>query len=214
MLLGARQFFAEKKAAPLPYDAEVQYLDSSGTQWLNTGIYPTSDIGAKMVVAPLSSTTGDQCALFCGSDSWRWGFGFRFNATIQISCLSRSVAFQNVDWTPVGSVKEVSYNFSNEKKAYLDGSLVYDNIPYGTVESPGPIWMFGGNYNGTNELWRGAKMRVYSCQMTDDGVLVRDFIPVRVGSGASAVGYMYCRVLGTLFGNAGTGAFAIGPDKS
>ena len=212
MLLGARQFFAARKAAPLPYDYEVQYLESTGTQWLDTGIYPTSDIGAKMVVAPLLGNAGDSCALFCGSDSWRWGFGFRFYGTIQISCLSRSTAFQNADWIPYGSVKEVSYNFANEKKAYLDGSLVYDNIPYGTVESPGPIWMFGGNYNGTNELWRGSKMRVYSCQMTNNGVLVRDFIPVRVGSGASAVGYMYDRVSGTLFGVQGTGAFGMGPD--
>ena len=43
--------------------------------------------------------------------------------------------------------------------------------------------------------------------------LERDFIPVRVGSGANAVGYMYDRVSGQLFGNAGTGAFVIGPDK-
>lgn len=32
--------------------------------------------------------------------------------------------------------------------------------------------------------------------------------------GANAVGYMYDRVSGELFGNAGTGAFVIGPDKT
>lgn len=36
-----------------------------------------------------------------------------------------------------------------------------------------------------------------------------DFIPVRKGN----VGYMFDRVSGQLFGNAGTGAFIIGPDK-
>ena len=42
---------------------------------------------------------------------------------------------------------------------------------------------------------------------------VCDFIPVRVGSGANAVGYLYDRVSGELFGNMGSGAFVIGPDK-
>ena len=45
-------------------------------------------------------------------------------------------------------------------------------------------------------------------QMGDNHV--RDFIPVRVVT----VGYMYDRVSGQLFGNAGTGAFIIGPDKT
>ena len=37
-----------------------------------------------------------------------------------------------------------------------------------------------------------------------------DFLPVRVVT----VGYMYDRVSGQFFGNAGTGAFIIGPDKT
>ena len=211
MLLGARQFFERRGAPtpPLPYDAEVEYLESTGTQWIDTGIYPSASVGAKMIVAPLQGNASDSCALFCGSDSWRWGFGFRAYGTIQISCLSRSVAFKNIDWVPYGSVKDVSYNFANDKKAYIDGIEAWDAIPYGIVESPGPIWMFGANYNGTGVLWRGSKMRVYSCQMTDDGVLVRDFIPVRFTNEQSvSEGAMYERVSGALFRNAGTGAFS------
>ena len=39
--------------------------------------------------------------------------------------------------------------------------------------------------------------------------LLRDLVPVRVGD----VGYLYDNVSGQLFGNSGTGAFIIGPDK-
>ena len=46
--------------------------------------------------------------------------------------------------------------------------------------------------------------------MVSKGVSIFDFIPVRVGS----IGYMYDRVSGQLFGNSGTGAFIIGPDKT
>ena len=42
MLLGARQFFERRGAPtpPLPYDAEVEYLESTGTQYIDTGIVP------------------------------------------------------------------------------------------------------------------------------------------------------------------------------
>ena len=52
-------------------------------------------------------------------------------------------------------------------------------------------------------------IRIYSCAIYDGSTLVRSYVPVRSGS----VGYLYDRVSGQLFGNAGTGAFAIGPDK-
>lgn len=45
-------------------------------------------------------------------------------------------------------------------------------------------------------------------QLSKNGELLGDFIPVRVGQ----VGYMYDKVSGQLFGNAGTGEFILGPD--
>jgi hypothetical protein len=49
-------------------------------------------------------------------------------------------------------------------------------------------------------------MRVYDAA----GNILFDFIPVRKGT----VGYMYDRVSGKLFGNAGSGDFVLGPDKN
>ena len=34
----------------LPYDAEVEYLESTGTQWIDTGIVAADDVGVKMHV--------------------------------------------------------------------------------------------------------------------------------------------------------------------
>lgn len=45
------------------------------------------------------------------------------------------------------------------------------------------------------------------------GELVFDGIPVRVGSGAEAVGYLYDKVSDSLLGNLGSGSFVLGPDK-
>jgi hypothetical protein len=52
--------------------------------------------------------------------------------------------------------------------------------------------------------------KLYYCKVWQSGTLLHDLIPVRVGQ----VGYMYDRVSGELFGNAGTGAFTLGNDKN
>ena len=51
--------------------------------------------------------------------------------------------------------------------------------------------------------------QIYYAKIIVDGVLVRDFIPVRVGQ----IGYLYDKVSGELFGNQGSGNFTLGPDK-
>ena len=53
-------------------------------------------------------------------------------------------------------------------------------------------------------------MRLYNSVFRDGSELIADFACVRIGD----EGAMYDRVSGQLFGNAGTGAFVIGPDKT
>ena len=51
--------------------------------------------------------------------------------------------------------------------------------------------------------------KVYSSKLRVGNITVRDLIPVRKGT----TGYMYDKVSGQLFCNAGKGAFILGPDK-
>ena len=68
--------------------------------------------------------------------------------------------------------------------------------------------LFGAtDYNG-DALLRTTPIKIYYFKIYDNGVLVRDFIPVRVGT----TGYMYDSVSGRLFGNDGTGDFIVGAD--
>lgn len=57
--------------------------------------------------------------------------------------------------------------------------------------------------------WATSSVRIYAFRVVRDGALYLDLIPVRQGK----KGFMYDRVSGKLFGNAGTGEFIIGPDK-
>lgn len=57
-------------------------------------------------------------------------------------------------------------------------------------------------------------VRIYHMDISSGAGYIRRFVPVRFTNelGVSE-GAMYDRVSGELFGNAGTGAFVIGPDK-
>jgi CO dehydrogenase/acetyl-CoA synthase alpha subunit len=61
----------------------------------------------------------------------------------------------------------------------------------------------------TSQSLTAAKIFAFKLYNTN-GDLLGDYIPVRVGT----VGYLYDRVSGKLFGNAGTGDFVLGPDKA
>ena len=52
------------------------------------------------------------------------------------------------------------------------------------------------------------KGRFYMFYMSDGDNVLLDLIPVRKGT----IGYMYDKVSGQLFGNAGTGSFILGND--
>jgi hypothetical protein len=86
-----------------------------------------------------------------------------------------------------------------------DGNrFYYDNILY-TSDSP-TYKTYNSNSNLIIQFNCG--FLVKKVALTYNGVCVFDAIPVRVGN----VGYMYDKISGQLFGNAGTGDFILGND--
>ena len=76
------------------------------------------------------------------------------------------------------------------------------------------IWLFGRNSDFPSYI-RFTKIRIYSCKIYQNGIIVSDFIPVRfINKRGETEGAMFDRVSGQLYRNAGTGAFIIGPDKT
>lgn len=207
---GARQFFERRGAPtpPLPYDAEVEYLESTGTQWLNTGI-PISG-GGKIFNATAS---------FVGSSNRVYG-------AIQ--------GFNNEWWTDTGLTPKSALSFDTtgnvfytvesctvpgRKYAIVDGVEVATGITTTSVTLSGLKYVLFAQVNASStptsvQLFGKCKVKHFSIK-SPDGVLLIDFIPVRFTNElGQSEGAMYDRVSGALFRNAGTGAFTIGPDKS
>lgn len=173
-----------------PYDAEVEWLESTGTQYIDTGLnyFPEYEIGAVVPGAVANNTLGiDQ--------SWKLG---------------RHSAAEPV-WR--ASIDNVSYPTTVSCGTYADmsyhGTTFRCNSDTLTVPpnqyAEGSMVLFSTGV----ALPSAYPLKLYYCRLFDqNGILVRDFIPVRLGQ----VGYLYDKVTGQLFGNAGTGSFVYGAD--
>lgn len=212
MQIANREGFAAAAKKRLPYDAEVEYLQSSGTQWINTGVVPNTATGCSIrfgryassvtTYVPIGSRTSG------GND--RWWINPNSTANGLAVFFGRGAAYQQ-NWPhALDTMYTATMNFQGNGLFTFNAQSVRAQ---GSLTGACPIWLFGANVSGSLSL-SPSGIRIAYSKLTQGSVIVRDYIPVRVGSGSSAVGYMYDKVSGTLFGNAGTGSFTIGPDKT
>lgn len=198
MNLASRTGAWAKSGAPLPYDAEVEYLEETGTQWIDTGLLCS---GSDEVVITVYISTADKDGrwIYFGAGGnarvWATSGVCRFGEENLVT-ISEKIIFES--WNTI---------VLNETHVVVNGETF--NTSLGA---------FQGRSNLTSLIFRGNGMptavapslKIASFSWRRNGALTLDFIPVRVGN----IGYMYDRVSGQLFGNQGTGAFVIGPDKT
>lgn len=204
-LMRRRMLMAES----LPYDAEIEYLRATGTQYIDVGFKGDMDLDFSVtfkvdvdnvfygVLGDRQATNSRRYTVLTAQANY-----VTDGAYITISSTNSQVTMPKTDYA--GGV------FKTYKK---DGLNVYsDNtlrgtLPRTTFTTPNNITLFGIRNAGIlTSMMHG---EISACQFSKNGVLLRDFIPVRVGT----TGYMYDKVSKQLFGNAGTGSFILGNDK-
>ena len=209
MMLGARTAAWIGKA--LPYDAEVEWLESTGTQYIKTDIIPGIGYTYRMTFR----STGVVNYGYIFGVNWKDDAG-----AIEFFGLRRKASqaiFQSLGFK-IGTVPcEEDIDYDITINGGEDGSLnefeladgrVFSNNSRISVGPTLPMNLFAVNNNGSAAFQNKARLYLFSVESNGEAIL--DLIPVRVGT----VGYMFDRVSGQLFGNAGTGAFIIGHDKT
>ena len=203
MMLGARTAAWSGKA--LPYDADVEYIESTGTQYIETGVIP--DRNTKISVTTAVTATTEQFMGAIDEKTNRFHFSF-YSSGLFRGCVGRL----QID---MGSADQLVHTFTIDapnNTVSKDGTS-YSFVMSGLIPSIS-IWLFGRNSDNERYI-RRIKIRIYSCQIYQNGILVRDLIPVRfTNESGESDGTMYDRVSCQLFRNQGTGAFIIGPDKT
>ena len=208
MTVGARVFTwaGDGGGGGSPYDAEVEYIESTGTQWIDTGIVPTGQTRAQFKVYGVERTNDVILGFFTGNDWKDWRF---FTPDSDYSGMMDVVSGRGY-WTgSEGFVRRwLEFEVGNfYVKDLATGRYLYNGSTYQGTFPTDSITL--NHYGRLDEVGRNSKNRWAYVKIYDGDTLVLDFIPVRVGS----IGYMYDRVSGVLFGNNGTGDFVLGPDK-
>lgn len=187
---------------PVPYDARVDYLEASGTQWIDTLHIPTVGDSLKLVTYAIQSSSSTAQALISAGDGTN-------QLVLPWIASNRALYFRY--FSSSGS-SAIGYAGNTWDDIVVDssGNLTINGVLVASVQAAGDI-------DGTNKtlrlFYRSNNTahyfgRIRSFKLMSGNTPVLDLIPVRIGQ----VGYMYDRVSGQLFGNAGTGDFILGPD--
>lgn len=186
----------------LPYDAEIEYLENTGTQYINTGILPSEDLRTKVVQAYTGKFIPRNSAIFGskGVGDSRYWVNYDGNFEIGYGGFTRTSVVVHPN-----EVCTIDFNYIKNDSHYFS----FNGIEYKTTGTPNTqysIVLFGRVIENTAPVL--SPQRIYKVQCIRNNVLIGDFIPVRIGT----TGYMYDKVSKQLFGNAGTGEFILGPD--
>ena len=180
----------------LPYDCEIEYLESTGTQWIDTGIIPDSNTIVQFKFVNLS-ITGDAIIGYFTNDTNDWRLFNNASACYFDMPNGSRIAGGNIYENTLYELELGNYYVKN-----LDTGI---NIVSGNATSyTGVSAITLNNYNNVSF----SQNRWYYVKIYSGSVLVLDLIPVRIGQ----IGYMYDKVSGQLFGNSGTGSFILGND--
>lgn len=182
---------------------EVQYIQSTGTQWIDTGFKPNQNIRVKMDCNVIRFNSTDMFLFGARIASGNTAFGIAADD----DNTQWWTFFGNGQVNPHGTcIGKHTIDF-NKNTLSLDGNTFpFDSTSF---QSAYNLLLFASITNGNVDSQRG-QMSVYSCQIYDNGNLIRDFIPCIDPTGV--VG-LYDLVDGKFYGNAGTGIFFAGPPR-
>lgn len=184
------------KGLPSGYK-QLDYIEATGTQYINTGFTPNQDsrivcdimwLGGMNGFGARSAVATRNFSVRVISDMWQLGYGS--NGGVTTGTIAAKREWQTVD--------------INKNSLYVDGEFSISR-DYMEFTAPYPIALgairAGSLYYGT--------ARYRTCKIFDDGKLVRDFIPCKDADGNIG---MYDTVGAKFYGNAGSGVFEAGAE--
>jgi hypothetical protein len=183
---------------------QLLYIQSNGTQYIDTGVNLSSSRGFYMKFMPLALENNTAFFGLHGFDNRHYSVNYK----LEIS--NYDMYFRYLDQFRVDiAINEISEVDFKPRILSVNGTAT-------TVTDEGE-WYFSGTntaalfaYKDDASFNGKSSMRLYECKMydSDNTTLLRHFIPVRNSN--NEVG-LYDLVEGRFYGNEGTGSFTAGP---
>jgi hypothetical protein len=180
----------------------VSYIKSTGTQHINTNFTPnqntrivleveanatSSTSSSKYMLGARASSSSRQFALQTIASNYAGRYGTQEATIVSGSISGRYTIDLNKN---VHTINGITHTFNAE-----------------TFTCPAPLSLFAMNNNGSGGYSPHDNMKLYSCKIYDDGVLVRYYKPCLDPDGVAC---LYDEVNAEYVYNAGSGTFAYG----
>lgn len=181
---------------------EVGYIESSGTQYIDTGVCPTNNTKVEVV--------------FENVNNEKFVYGSRSSADDTVAAHAFFASSSSMCFPMFGTyISAVGVSMADNRRhkaeisqagAYLNGNLIRS---YDTMDFTSTLNMFlcGLNQNGNMDS-RTFVGKIYSFRVWESGELIQSLVPCKRDSDG-AVG-MYDTVTGAFLTNSGTGVFTAG----
>ena len=184
----------------------VEYLESSGTQWIDTGVIPNNETGA--YIKALQTVNGNTFPIGAGSNNSGW---------VPMRLLMKgNVSYPTYRWGTYWSDSSSSFNdniiytsefnWLNDKSVNLfrgEELIISKTLNSSTNINPGctaAIFAVNNNTGNINYQWKG---RVYEVKISQGEEIIKHFIPVYDNN--SSENCMYELIEGKAYYNKGTG---------
>lgn len=195
-----------------PYTV-VEYLESTGTQRINTGLFAplNTDIEVKFSLTSVEPISANNCAIFGGRDASSTSTCvFFFVAT------SKYFRFDRMSQKYIGNSNTITaeansvylFNYKNNVVTLTNlntNETVSVDIGTPTTFTTSPIQLFA--VNTSNSYSSFLKGKIYEWKYLENGKLLQHFIPVLDFKGVAC---MFDKVSQKLFYNNGSGEFLYG----
>jgi hypothetical protein len=192
-------------ALPSGY-TRLEYIQSSGTQYIDTGFKANQD--TRLVCKAISPAVSGSNFLFGGRTSLSAN-KFSFGSSADKYYVGYGNNSTNVATSKITNYSGVLFIDANKQNWTLVSETTTETLTGGTYTSfttPVNLVLFACNTNGT---FAYGSATLYSCQIYDNGTLIRDFVPCKNASGE--VG-LYDVVNGVFYENKGSGSFTAGAE--
>ena len=187
---------------------EIEYLEGTGPQYINTGIKFSAGYTVRFKFA--DPGVADSPNYFGSMESTNKNrFRFSKHQGMFVASLLNSTDFYSFHSTPL--ISNTPYEVElcakvGEQYCVVDGVRIYNDTITSLGTASYTTHIFGINNNGTHNT---SAMRLYYMQIQKDDVLIRNYIPALRDS--DNVAGLYDTVNNVFYDNDGTGSFTTGP---
>lgn len=189
---------------------ELTYIESSGTQYIDTGVIGKYGLSTYAKVCILTASHVNARLLGSRIDSGETRFYVGYSQYMSSINLGYRIDNASGKSPTPNVINEYKYNASGGKLEIVEnGVTIYSTTTTDTTFNTNlSMFIFGNNY--ANAFSNPIEAKLYALKIWDNGKLVRDFIPCYRESD-NEIG-LYDAVNGVFYTNAGTGTFVKGEE--